>query len=75
MSEVLSYLFKTKFISGHRRQLGIGLNVVATILAFTGGPLGGVLPFLASPALQHGLMVAGSYVGIVGQLFKDEVKP
>ena len=74
VSKLLGWLFKTKFVAGHRRQISVCLTAATAVLAFTSGPIGAIIPALANPAIQKVMLTAAAYVGLVGEAFKNDPK-
>jgi hypothetical protein len=71
---VFGWLLKSKWATGHRRQIGVGLTVLTTVLTFAGGPLAGFIPALASAGVHETLLALASYFGVVGIAFQGEPK-
>ena len=69
---VFGWLLKSKWATGHRRQISVGLTVLTTILTFGAGPLAGFIPALASPVVHDTLLGLASYFGVVGIAFKEQ---
>jgi hypothetical protein len=69
---VFGWLLKSKWASGHRRQISVGLTVLTTLLTFGAGPLAGLIPALANPGVNEVLLGLASYFGVVGIAFKEE---
>jgi len=73
MKRAIEYLIKCKFIQGHRRQVGIGLQLAAGAIAALNQfapALTAVVP--GAVAAIPILATAGAYIGIVGAAYKDE---
>lgn len=72
IKSILGWLFKSKWAQGHRRQISIALMTGTAIITFLSGPLSATIPALASPTVQHFLLSAAAYFGIVGEIFKKD---
>ena len=69
---VFGWLLKSKWATGHRRQISVGLTVLTTLLTFGAGPLAGFIPALASAGLHDTLLALASYFGIMGVAFQND---
>lgn len=75
LQKVLGWLFKSKWAQGHRRQIGAALTVGTAVVTLAAGPIAGVIPALAAPAVQHALLLAASYFNVVGTVFANDPAP
>ena len=71
---VFGWLLKSKWATGHRRQIGVGLTVLTTLLTFGAGPLASIIPALGSAGVHETLLALASYFGVVGVAFQGEGK-
>lgn len=69
---ILGWLFKSKWAQGHRRQISVVITSALALITFLSGPIAGIIPALATPGVQHALLAAASYFGIIGELFKND---
>lgn len=74
-TKIAGWLLKSKWAQGHRRQIGAALTVATAIVTLASGPIGGFIPALAAPAVQHALLLAGAYFNTVGTVFANDSAP
>jgi hypothetical protein len=72
---ILGWLLKSKWAQGHRREIGVGITVLNAALTLAAGPVGALVPALATPALHGALLALSAYFGIVGVAFKNDPAP
>jgi hypothetical protein len=73
--DITSWLLKSRWAQGHRRQIGAALAVATAVVTIGAGPVGALVPALATPVAQGILAVGAAYFGGVGTIFANDPVP
>lgn len=75
IKSIVGWLLKSKWLRGHRRQVSVGLTVATALLALFTGPVAAVIPALGDVAIQKVLISVAAYIGLIGEMFKNDPVP